>query len=40
MGVLGLEHNSFLSDRIFDTGDQDGDGHIDFTEFLTIMDTL
>lgn len=40
MGLLGLESNAFLSDRIFDVVDTDRDGYIAFAEFTTIMDTL
>ena len=40
MGLLGLESNSFLSDRIFDVVDSDGDSYISFAQFATIMDTL
>ena len=40
MGLLGLESNSFLSDRIFSVVDQDKDNFISFAEFATIMDTL
>ena len=28
MGLLGLESGSFLSDRIFDVMDHDGDGEV------------
>ncbi len=40
MGLLGLESNAFLSDRIFDVVDKDHDNHINFAQFATIMDTL
>lgn len=40
MGLLGLESNSFLSDRIFEVVDSDKDEFITFEQFLTIMDTL
>lgn len=40
MGLLGLESNAFLSDRIFDVVDNDNDAYISFAEFATIMDTL
>ena len=40
MGLLGLESNAFLSDRIFEVVDQDGDEYITFEQFSTIMDTL
>ncbi len=40
MGLLGLESNSFLSDRIFSVVDADKDEFISFAEFATIMDTL
>jgi len=40
MGLLGLESNAFLSDRIFDVVDNDNDSYIRFVEFATIMDTL
>ena len=40
MGLLGLESNSFLSDRIFEVVDKDQDHFISFEEFATIMDTL
>ena len=40
MGLLGLESNAFLSDRIFEVVDKDKDGFISFEQFLTIMDTL
>jgi Ca2+-binding EF-hand superfamily protein len=40
MGLLGLESNAFLSDRIFEVVDSDKDEHINFAQFATIMDTL
>lgn len=40
MGLLGLESNAFLSDRIFNVVDTDRDSYISFAEFATIMDTL
>lgn len=40
MGLLGLESNAFLSDRIFDVVDSDRDSYINFAQFATIMDTL
>jgi Ca2+-binding EF-hand superfamily protein len=40
MGLLGLESNAFLSDRIFDVVDTDLDSYISFAQFATIMDTL
>jgi Ca2+-binding EF-hand superfamily protein len=40
MGLLGLESNAFLSDRIFDVVDTDRDSYITFAQFATIMDTL
>lgn len=40
MGLLGLESNAFLSDRIFEVVDTDRDEHINFAQFTTIMDTL
>lgn len=40
MGLLGLESNSFLSDRIFEVVDIDDDQYITFEQFATIMDTL
>lgn len=40
MGLLGLESNAFLSDRIFEVVDMDRDEYISFLEFCTIMDTL
>lgn len=40
MGLLGLESNAFLSDRIFEVVDTDHDEYISFAEFATIMDTL
>ncbi len=40
MGLLGLESNAFLSDRIFEVVDKDQDHYISFLEFATIMDTL
>ena len=30
MGLLGLESNAFLSDRIFEVVDSDKDDHINF----------
>lgn len=30
LGLLGLEHATFLSDRLFNIIDFSGDGHIDF----------
>jgi Ca2+-binding EF-hand superfamily protein len=40
MGLLGLESNAFLSDRIFEVVDIDHDEQISFLQFITIMDTL
>jgi Ca2+-binding EF-hand superfamily protein len=40
MGLLGLESNAFLSDRIFKVVDTDKDDYINFAQFATIMDTL
>jgi len=40
MGLLGLESNAFLSDRIFEVVDSDKDGYINFVQFATIMDTF
>ena len=40
MGLLGLESNAFLSDRIFEVVDGDRDEYISFLQFCTIMDTL
>ncbi len=40
MGLLGLESNAFLSDRIFEVVDTDRDDKINFAQFTTIMDTL
>lgn len=40
MGLLGLESNAFLSDRIFEVVDTDRDDRINFAQFTTIMDTL
>ena len=40
MGLLGLESNAFLSDRIFEVVDSDNDQFISFAQFATIMDTL
>lgn len=40
MGLLGLESNAFLSDRIFEVVDTDHDNYINFAQFATIMDTL
>lgn len=40
MGLLGLESNAFLSDRIFEVVDSDRDQYINFVQFATIMDTL
>lgn len=40
MGLLGLESNAFLSDRIFEVVDADNDEYISFPQFATIMDTL
>ena len=40
MGLLGLESNAFLSDRIFEVVDTDRDEYITFEQFATIMDTL
>ena len=40
MGLLGLESNAFLSDRIFEVVDNDHDEYISFVQFCTIMDTL
>lgn len=40
MGLLGLESNAFLSDRIFEVVDADSDEYITFEQFATIMDTL
>lgn len=40
MGLLGLESNAFLSDRIFEVVDYDQDDQINFVQFATIMDTF
>lgn len=40
MGLLGLESNAFLSNRIFEVVDSDHDSYITFAQFATIMDTL
>lgn len=40
MGLLGLESNAFLSNRIFEVVDSDYDQFITFAQFATIMDTL
>lgn len=40
MGLLGLDSNAFLADRIFEVVDTDKDHHINFPQFTTIMDTL
>ena len=40
MGLLGLESNAFLSDRIFEVVDSDRDSYITFPQFATIMDVL
>lgn len=37
-GLLGQGSNPFLSDRIFKIADTDQDQHINFEEFLTIID--
>jgi Ca2+-binding EF-hand superfamily protein len=40
MGLLGLDSNAFLSDRIFEVVDSDKDDQINFVQFATIMDTF
>jgi Ca2+-binding EF-hand superfamily protein len=40
MGLLGLESNAFLSDRIFESVDKDKDHYINFDQFAALMDVL
>jgi Ca2+-binding EF-hand superfamily protein len=40
MGLLGIDSNPFIANRIFEVVDTDKDHHINFVEFVTIMDTM
>ena len=40
LGLLGLEHATFLSDRLFNVIDNTGDGYIDFDKFVQYLATV
>ncbi|KAL4487049.1 hypothetical protein ABPG72_001501 [Tetrahymena utriculariae] len=40
MGILGIDHLSYISDRIFLLIDKDQDGKVSFEDYLSYLDTI